>query len=73
MYYVNSRIYEQESVFWFDEIQNQRLEVFGNTLNIHSNSTYAQEVWSFNQFLCMCSRENKRVAYTHIHTISFNY
>ena len=28
-------------------------------------------VWSLNQFICMCSRENKRVVYTHIHTISF--
>ena len=73
MYYVNFRIQEQESVPWCGEIQNQRLEVLGNTLNIHSNFTYAQEVWSLNQFICICSRENKKVAYTHIHIISFFY
>ena len=73
MYYVNFRIYEQESISWCDEIQNQRLEVFGNTFNLHSNSTFAQEVWSLNQFIRMCSRENKRVVYTYIHTISFYY
>ena len=43
---------------------------YGNTLNLHFNSTFAQEVWSFNQFTRMCSRENMKVAYTHIHTIS---
>ena len=47
--------------------------MLGNTFNLHSDSTCAQEVWSLNQFICMCSRENKRVDYTHIHTISFSY
>ena len=51
MYYVNFIIQEQKSVSWCGEIQNQRLEVIENTLNLHSNSTYAQEVWSLNQFL----------------------
>ena len=64
---------KQESVRWYSEIHNQRLKVLGNTLNLHYNSTHAQEVWSLNQFICMCSRENKRVAYTHIHIISFSY
>ena len=73
MYYVNFKIQEQESVPWCSEIQNQRLEVLGNTFNLHSNSTCAQEMWSLNQFVCMCSRENKRMTYTHIHTISFSY
>ena len=44
MYYVNFRIQEQESVPWSGEIQNQRLEVLKNTLNLHSNSTCAQKV-----------------------------
>ena len=51
MYYVNFIIQEQKSVSWCGEIQNQRLEVIENTLNLHSNSTYAQQVWSLNQFL----------------------
>ena len=51
MYYVNFIIQEQNSVSWCGEIQNQRLEVIENTLNLHSNSTYAQQVWSLNQFL----------------------
>ena len=58
---------------WCGEIQNQRLKVLGNTFNLHSNSTCAQEVWSLIQFISMCSRENKRVAYTRIHTVSFSY
>ena len=58
MYYVNFKIYEQENVPWCGEIQNQKLKVLGNTFNLHSNSTCAQEVWSLNQFVCMCSREN---------------
>ena len=41
MYYVNFIIQEQESVSWCGEIQNQRLEVLRNTLNLHSNSTCA--------------------------------
>ena len=41
MYYVNFRIYEQESVPWCSEIQNQKLEILGNTFNLHSNSTCA--------------------------------
>ena len=39
MYYVNFRIQEQESIPWCGEIQNQRLEVLGNTFNLHFNST----------------------------------
>ena len=58
IYYLNFRIYEQESVPWCGEIQNQKLEVLGNTFNLHSNSAYAQKVWSLNQFICMCLREN---------------
>ena len=53
--------------------ENWRLEVLENTFNLHFNSTYAQEVWSLNQFTCMCSRENKRMAYTHIHTIFIHF
>ena len=48
IFYVNFRIQEQESLHWCGEIQNQILEVLGNTFNLHSNSTYAQEVWSLN-------------------------
>ena len=44
MYHVNFRTLQQENVPWCSEIQNQRLEVLGNTLNLHSNSTFAQEV-----------------------------
>ena len=44
MYYVNFRIQEQKSVPWCGEIQNQILKVLGNTLNLHSNSTCAQEM-----------------------------
>ena len=44
MYYVSFRIQEQVSVPWCSEIQNQILEVLGNTFNLHSNSTCAQEV-----------------------------
>ena len=73
MYCVNFRIKEYESVPWCGEIQNQRSEVLGNTFNLHSNSTCAQEVWSLNQFICVYSRENKRVSNTHIQTISFSY
>ena len=39
MYYVIFRIREQDSVPWCGEIQNKRLEVLGNTFNLHSNST----------------------------------
>ena len=56
MYYVNFRIEEQENVPWCSEIQNQRLKVLGNTFNLHSNSTYTQEVWSLNQFRCVQGR-----------------
>ena len=66
MYYANFRIEEQVSVPWCGKIQNQRLEVLGKTLNLHSNFTCTQEVWSLNRFICICSRENKTVAYTHI-------
>ena len=72
MHYVILRIWEQDAP-WCSEIQNKRLEVLGNTFNLHSNSTYAQEVWSLNQFICMCFKENKRVSYTHTQTISFSY
>ena len=48
--YANFRIQEQVSIPWYNEIQNQRLEVLRNTFNFHSNSSYAQEVWSLNQF-----------------------
>ena len=33
------KIWEQDSVPWCGEIQNKRLEVLGNTFNLHSNST----------------------------------
>ena len=39
-----------------------------NTSNHHPHG--AREVSSLNQFTRMCSRENKRITYTHIHTIS---
>ena len=39
MHYVILRIWEQDSVPWCGEIQNKRLEVIGNTFNLHSNST----------------------------------
>ena len=42
MYYVNFKIYEQKNVPWCGEIQNQRLEAFRNTFNLHSNSTLHQ-------------------------------
>ena len=57
---------------WCGKIQNQRLEVLRNTFNLHSNSNCVQEVRSLNQFICICSKKNKRVAYTHIHTILFS-
>ena len=41
MYYVNFKIKEQKIVPWCGEIQNQILEVLGNTLNLHSNFTCA--------------------------------
>ena len=40
MYYVSFWLLEQKSVPWWGEIQNQRSEVFENTFNLHSNSTY---------------------------------
>ena len=55
------------------KFKNQRLEVLGNTFNLHSNSTCAQKVWSLNQFIYVCSRKNKRVSNTHITTITFFY
>ena len=39
MHYVILRIWEQDNVPWCGEIQNKRLEVLGNTFNLHSNST----------------------------------
>ena len=39
MHYVIYRIWEQDSVPWCGEIQKKRLEVLGNTFNLHSNST----------------------------------
>ena len=38
MHYVILRIWEQDAP-WCSEIQNKRLEVLGNTFNLHSNST----------------------------------
>ena len=73
MYYVNFKIQEQESVPWCGEIQNPKLKVLENTLNLHSNFTCALEVWSFNQFIWMCLREDKRASNTHIQTISLPY
>ena len=40
-----------------------KIEALGNTFNLHSNSTKAQEVWTLNWL----QRENLRVTYTHIH------
>ena len=51
MYYVNFRVQEQDSVPWSSEIQKQKLEVLENTLNLHPNSTCAQQVWSLSQFI----------------------
>ena len=73
MYYVNFRIYEQESVPWCGEIQNQMLEVLGNTFNFHSNSTYTQELWSLNQFnVCVQGRirEWLTLTYTPFYSIT---
>ena len=39
IHYVILRIWEQDSVPWCGEIQNKRLEVLGNTFNLHFNST----------------------------------
>ena len=39
------------------------IEALGNTFNLHSNSTNAQEVWILNWL----QRENLRVTYIHIH------
>ena len=51
--------------------KKKRLEVLGNTFNLHSNSTYAQEVRSLNQFICMCSRIRQWLAltYTPFHSL----
>ena len=38
-HYVNFKIKKQDSVYWCGEIQNKKLEVLGNTFNLHSNST----------------------------------
>ena len=51
MYYINFRIQKQDSVPWCYEIQNQILEILGNTLNLHSNSIYTQKIRSLNQFI----------------------
>ena len=40
MHYVILRIWEQDRVPWCGKIQNKRLEVLGNTFNLHSNSTF---------------------------------
>ena len=37
-HYVIFRIWEQDSVPWGSEIQKKRLELLGNTFNLHSNS-----------------------------------
>ena len=39
------------------------IEALGNTFNLHSNSTNAQEVWTLNWL----QRKNLRVTYTHLH------
>ena len=39
MHCVIFRIWEQDNIPRCDEIQNKRLEVLGNTFNLHSNST----------------------------------
>ena len=40
-----------------------KIEALGNTFNLHSNSTNAQEVWTLNWL----QRKNLRVTYTHLH------
>ena len=54
-------------------ISKQRLEELGNTFNLHSNSTNAQEVWSLNQlyeFVQGRIRECLTLTYKpfHVHT-----
>ena len=56
-----------ESVPWCSEIQKQDLRKPLINIPIPHGT---QDVWSLNQFTHMCSRENKKLAYTHIHTIS---
>ena len=55
------------------KFKTKDLKVLENTFNLRSNSTCTQEVWSLNQLICVCSRENNIVSYTHIQTISFSY
>ena len=59
-----------ESVPWCCEIQNQNLRISLIFIPILHGT---QEVWSLNQFTCMCQRDSKRIAYTHKHTISMIY
>ena len=55
------------------KFKTKDLKYLGTLLIFIPNPLDAQEVWSFNQFICVCSRENKRVSNTHIQTISFYY
>ena len=72
MCYVSFRTREQECIPWCGEIQNQRLEVVGNTFNLHSNSTCAQEVWSLNQlYVYVLERMIERLTLTYTPFHSF--
>ena len=59
MCYVSFRIQEQESVPWCSEIQNQRLEALGNTLNLHSSSTWCLRSVVSQSVICIYLRENE--------------
>ena len=64
---------KQESVPWCGEFQKQRLEVLGNTFNLNSNSTNAQEVWSLNQLYVFVQeriRECPTLTYKPFHVLS---
>ena len=41
MYYVISKFKNKRAYFGVVKFKNQRLEVLGNTFNLHSNSTFA--------------------------------
>ena len=55
------------------KFKTKDLKYLGTLLIFIPNPLDAQEVWSLNQFICVCSRENKKVSNTHIQTISFYY
>ena len=55
------------------KFKTKDLKYSGTLLIFIPNPLDAQEVWSLNQFRCVCSRENKRVSNTLIKTISFSY